>query len=128
MVSAAIAAERIHEAGVARIERIEISKPPRARPGAERKVPFVTSIKVDVSIVGHPKAIDWILKNTFAAEAKGERIGRYLSLEQAAIKSLDLPPNAAPKQKRGADPADRRRVECRMSILAMNVNPEGQVL
>jgi hypothetical protein len=128
VVSTALAAEQVHEAGIARIERIEITRPPKAKPANERKVPFVSAIKVDHSIIGHPKAIDWFLRN-FAADAKGEgRAGRYLAIEGASIKSLDLPPNATGKEKRGADPMDRRRVECRMSILALTVNPEGQVL
>jgi hypothetical protein len=127
VVSTALAAEQVHEAGIARIERIEIAKAPKSK-GDQRKVPFVTAIKVDFSVVGHPKAIDWMLKG-LAADTKGEgRSGRYLAIEDASIKSLDLAPNATGKERRGADPLDRRRVECRLSILALNVNPEGQVL
>jgi hypothetical protein len=127
VISAALAAEQLHEAGIARIEGIEISKPPKPRQSGERKVPFVTSLKIDLTVVGHPKAIDWMLK-TLAAEAKAERLGRYVSIQEAAIKSLDLAPGATAKQKRGADPADRRRVECRLGILALTVNPEGTIL
>lgn len=129
VVGAAVVAENMHEGGVARIEKIEISKPPKARVGADqRKVPFVTAIKVDMSIVGHPKAIDLILKS-FAADTSGEgRAGHYLSLEEASIKSLDLAPNAPVKERRGVDPADHRRVECRLGIIALNVNAEGQIL
>jgi hypothetical protein len=129
VVGAAVIAEQVYEGGVARIEKIEIAKPPKARSAADqRKTPFITTVKVDVTIVGHPKAIDLILKN-FASDTTGEgRAGRYLSLEEASIRSLDLAPGAPVKEKRGADPADHRRVECRLGILALNVNPEGQIL
>jgi hypothetical protein len=130
VVGSAVVAEGVHEGGVARIEKIEISRPPKARTGTadQRKTPFIPSIKVDMTVVGHPKAIDLILKN-FAADTSGEgRAGHYLSLEEASVKSLDLAPGAPAKEKRGADPADHHRVECRMSILALNVNPEGQIL
>jgi hypothetical protein len=128
VIATAIAAERENEAGIARIERIEIARPPKTRLGEQRKTPFISSIKVDLSVIGHPKAIDWMLKS-FAADTKGEgRAGRYLAIEDASIRSLDLAPGAAVKEKRGVDPMDRRRVECRLSILALSVNPEGQVL
>lgn len=129
VVGSAVLAENLHEGGVARIEKIEIARAPKARTGADqRKTPFVTSIKVEMTIVGHPKAIDLILKS-FAQDTSGEgRAGHYLSLEEASIKSLDLVPNAPVKERRGVDPADHRRVECRLAIIALNVNPEGQIL
>jgi hypothetical protein len=129
VVRAALLAESVHEAGIARIEKIEIARPPKARQGADqRKTPFITSVKVDLTVVGHPKAIDLILKN-FAADTSGEgRAGQYLSLEDASIKSLDHAPGAPIKERRGGDPADTRRVECKLGILALNVNQEGQIL
>jgi hypothetical protein len=128
LIGAALRAEQVHEGGIVRIEKIEIARPPKARAASERKVPFVTSIKVDMTVVGHPKAVDFMLK-TLAADTTGEgRGGQYLAVEEAAIRSLDVPPGTAPKERRGADPADRRRVECKLTVLALNVNPEGQVL
>jgi hypothetical protein len=129
VVGSAVLADNAFEGGVARIERIEIARPPKGRTGADaRKTPFITATKVDMTIVGHPKAIDQILKS-FAADTSGEgRAGRYLALEDASIKSLDLAPGAAVKERRGADPADHRRVECKLGIIALNVNPEGQIL
>jgi hypothetical protein len=129
IVGQAVLAENVHEGGIARVEKIEIAKAPKARTGADqRKTPFITSIRVDLTIVGHPKAIDLILKN-LAQDTSGEgRAGHYLSLEEASIKSLDLAPNAPVRERRGVDPADHRRVECRLGILALNVNPEGQIL
>lgn len=128
LIGAALRAEQIHEAGIVRIERIDIAKAPKARAASDRKVPFVTSIRVDMTVIGHPKAIDLMLK-TLAADTAGEgRAGQYLAVDEATIRSLDIAPGTAPKEKRGADPADRRRVECKLSVLALNVNPEGQVL
>jgi hypothetical protein len=129
VVGQAVLAENLHEGGVARIEKIDIAKAPKARTGADqRKTPFVTSTKVEMTVVGHPKAIDLILKS-FAQDTSGEgRAGHYLALEEASIKSLDLAPGAPVKERRGVDPADHRRVECRLSILALTVNSEGQVL
>ncbi len=128
LIGAALKAEQVHEGGIVRIEKIEIARPPKARAATDRKIPFVTSIKVDMTVVGHPKATDLFLK-TLAADTAGEgRTGQYLAVEEATIHSLDLPPGVAAKATRNADPADRRRVECKVSVLALNVNPEGQVL
>jgi hypothetical protein len=129
VVGSALIAEGVHESGIARIEKIEIARPPKPRSATEqRKTPFIATTKVEVTVVGHPKAIDLMLKN-FAQDTSGEgRAGQYLSLEEASIKSLDLAPGAPVKERRGADPADRRRVECKLSIIALTVNPEGQIL
>jgi hypothetical protein len=129
VVLASLAADGLHEGLIARIEKIEIARPPKARTAAEqKKVPFVSAIRVDVTVVGHPKAIDAMLK-MFAADTSGEgRAGQYLAIDDASIKSLDIPPGAPVKEKRGTDPADRRRVECKLGILALNVNAEGQIL
>ncbi len=127
MISMCIAAEQLYEGGVARIERIEIEKANKNRAANDRKVPFTTSLRVNMVVVGHPKAADWILRRfPTAASDDPSRAGRYLAVDEASIRSLDTPPGAVSRDKRGSDPADRRRVELRLSVLALAVNTEGQ--
>jgi hypothetical protein len=120
----ALAAERDVEGGIARVERIEIDKPEKKGPGA--KTPFVSGTKVSLSVVGHPRAVAFVVRALAQDNTGSEALsGRWLAVEKAVVTSLDFPPDGSVKERKGADPNDRRRVEARFDLRALDVNPEG---
>ncbi len=124
LIAVCLAAEQRFEAGLARIERIEIEKPSKAKAGAARGKPFLSTLSVDAVIIGHPRAVDEILRSFAAADA-GD--GRRLVVQEASVKSLDVGPGAPNRDRRGTDPLDLRRVELRVRLWALDVDSEGKL-
>ncbi len=120
----ALAAEREVEGGIARIERIEIEKPEKRGPGY--RVPYLAGLRVQLSVVGHPRAVAFVLRALSQDDSGNEALrGRYLAVDKSTVTSLDFPPDGTVKERKGADPNDRRRVEVRLELRALDVNPEG---
>lgn len=128
LIATCLAAEQRVEAGVARIERIEIEKPAKARTGAAaRGKPFTTQLNVECSIIGHPRALDEVVRSFSSAPVEGDRSGRRLVLTEATLRSLDVGPGATVRDRRGADPLDVRRCELRVKAAAFDIDPEGKI-
>jgi hypothetical protein len=110
------------EGGIARIERIEITPPARVRGGAQEGVPpFVLRHPVSFVIVGHPRAVLGLTEEL----VRRPQPGRGLLVDEATIRSLDQPPGGAARARSG-DPLDRGRVELKLVVSAVDVNPEAQ--
>jgi hypothetical protein len=128
LIAVCLAAESRFEAGVARIERIDIEKPSKARSGAAaRAKPFVTTLTVEMAVIGHPRALDEVVRSFSAAPAEGDLAGRRLVLLEATLRSLDLGPGVVNRDRRGVDPLDARRCELRLKAAAMDVDSEGKI-
>jgi hypothetical protein len=124
IIAICLAAEQRVEGGIARIERLDIEKAAKAKAGAARGKAFLSTLGVDAVIIGHPRALDDVLR-TFSAPDVGE--GRRLIVQEASLKSLDVAPGAAARDRRGADPLDLRRAELRVRLLALDIDPEGKL-
>jgi hypothetical protein len=127
-----VAAEQNLQGGVARLDNLSIEKPAKLKTGGPaRQEPFLKTLRVEATIVGHPRAIDEILRGC-ASGAPGDRPGevppgRRLVVQEATIKSLDIGPGAVARDRRGRDPEDFRRVELRLKAQVFDVSPEGRL-
>jgi hypothetical protein len=119
----ALLADDAMEGGIARIERIDISKPIDLRRGQSRRQSFVETLAVEMTIVGHPRAIDLMLRPLTAKPVEG----RFLAIEEARIRSLDLPPGEVRRGSGGEDPLDKDRVEVRLKLNALFIDREGRL-
>ncbi len=110
------------ESGIARIERIEIAGQGKAKIGGGTAAPaFVVKHPVSFVIVGHPRAI-FSLTEEYSRPLP---VGRGLVVEEATIRSLDLPPGAANRGVRAGDPLDRGRVELKLTVAAVDIQRDG---
>ena len=62
--------------------------------GAARAKPFTTSLMIGATIVGHPQALDDIVRSFSEAGGEGFAAGRRLVLQEATLKSLDVGPGS----------------------------------
>jgi len=124
--------DEVLEEGIVRIEPIEIAAPAKLRGRSRQVNPYFVEHAVDLTIVGHPKAVAFILEE-IAREKTGDDQGKGLVVKEARIHSLDLPPGM---QARGArrgprrvasDPRNRGRVEARLRLASVDVNPGGVI-
>lgn len=114
--------------GIARISPITIV-PPAKRKGRMAAIkPFVLPHDVDMTVVGHPTAIAFLIE-----ELSRRTEGEALLLKEARLHSLDLPPGMQARgPRRGGrrvaeDPRDRGRVEARLIMQTLDIDPKGRV-
>ncbi|HYC77698.1 MAG TPA: hypothetical protein VEI02_08740 [Planctomycetota bacterium] len=127
ILAVCLAAEQRTEGGIARVERIEIEKAPKRGAATARTRPFLGALKVEMSIIGHPRAVDDVVRAFPDEPGPGEEPGRRVVVQDAVLRSLDVGPGSTDRDRRGVDPMDRRRVELRLSVLALDVDPEGKL-
>lgn len=122
-------AEQIVEGGVARVVNAQIEKPAKAKAGAAAgQRPFLTPLTIKATAVGHPRAIDELLRS-FAGAPGGTAVanGRRLVLQEATVRSLDAGPGSANRDRRGLDPLDVRRVELAATMTVLDIDPQGRL-
>lgn len=105
------------EGGIARIERISIAPAPKQRRRRAAEPSFVTGHAVEFTIVGHPIGISFLLKK-LAVEPDG---GRFLTLEDATVESLDSLEGQRRSRRDRVDPRDKGRVRARLRVAALDV-------
>ncbi|MEE2711560.1 MAG: hypothetical protein VX913_02190 [Planctomycetota bacterium] len=120
--------DEVLEEGLARIDPITIVPPVRRRGRMASAKPFVLGHELDMTVVGHPTALAFLIE-----ELSRAREGTALVLKEARIHSLDLPPGMQARGPRrggrrvASDPRDRGRVEARLIVQTIDVDPKGRV-
>lgn len=117
-----IDADDVFEGGIVRVDRIEIEPPPRAR---RRGVdaPFLSLFPVRFRMVAHPRSIALLLEQV----ARKRTDGQGLVLSEFEMRSLDLPEGTRTRPGQRVDPRDADRVEVRLRLASVDIDPAGRV-
>lgn len=110
-------ADSVLEGGIARVEDISIAGMDSRDETAGSR--FVELLPVSLDIVGHPRAVDRVLR----VLPQPDPNGRYLALLSGSIESLDEPPDARRRGQR--DSADAERVVAHLELSPVFINEEA---
>lgn len=101
--------------GIRAIEAIQIQQPQQigSRERREAIAPYLRSISVKFSIVGHPRAIDGVLRALVLP-------GQQLVLETATIQTMD------DEGGKGWSPGGEQTVRLDMTVKALHIDSKGQ--
>ena len=120
--------DEVLEEGLARLDPITIVPPARRKGRMGTVKPYTLGHELDVTVVGHPTALAFLIE-----ELSRLQEGAALVLKEARLHSLDLPPGMQARgPRRGgrrvtADLRDRGRVEARLILQTIDVDPKGRI-
>jgi len=131
--------DNILEEGIARVDGITITPLGKVRGGASARVrPYVIRHGLELTIVGHPTAIAYVVEELSRASASQggasapvSYLGKAVVLADARVQSLDSAPGASVRRRgRGPrasrDPLDRGRVQARLKFDAIDIDEAGK--
>jgi hypothetical protein len=121
---ASIADDRFPGSIVA-VEKIDIAAAPKltGRSAHREGDPFLTRLPVTITILGHPKGVDEILRRLAVRRTDG----RTLVLEKGKIESQDRMVAPGTQPPRGLDERLRGLVRAVVVLQALDVEPEGRI-
>lgn len=119
--------DEVLEEGIARVDGITIAPAAKLRGGSASRIrPFLIDHHLELTLVGHPTAISYVIEELSRANE-----GKALLIADARIQSLDRPPGAGGRRLRGGprrseDPLDRGRVQARLTLRSIDIDEKGK--